>query len=154
MTPIIMSLPVKICIFLIMVTMVGSFSTGLVLGEMINASNQDHGGKSAGHDFIGGKGADDMNLLILLLKDLGLNISYGDSGETVFTMVDTSMTRIITDLSAGSSEGFVEVPLIRETMNYLDLTPADIIVNPDEVTGSMPAIDSYTARYGHLENAT
>nr|WP_319539652.1 hypothetical protein [uncultured Methanospirillum sp.] len=87
-----------------------------------------------------------VGTLILLLGEAGLDLSYGENNETIFTMVDTSLTTIISDLSSGNTEGFMNIPLINETLAYLEITPADIIVNPDDVQGTMPAIDTYNSR--------
>jgi len=85
--------------------------------------------------------------LIHLLGEMGLDLSYGEGGETIFSMVDASLTTIISDLSSGNTEGFTSIPLINETLTYLHITPADIIVNPEDVPGTMSAIESYNSRY-------
>lgn len=144
----------RMIILLIIASCSGIAFADIVTGEIANSSGQLPVLKTSGHDFIGGKGANQMNDLILLLVDMGLNISYGDNGGTIFSMVDDSLTGIITDLSSGNSGGFMKIPLIRETMNYLDIAPADILVNSDEVSGSMEAIDSYNSRYGLIPNTT
>jgi len=87
-----------------------------------------------------------VGTLLSFLEGMGLDLSYGENNETIFSMVDTSLTTIISDLSSGNTEGFTNIPLINETLAYLHITPADIIVNPEDVTGTMPAIDSYNAR--------
>ena len=87
-----------------------------------------------------------VGTLLSFLEGMGLDISYGDNNETIFSMVDTSLTTIISDLSSGNTEGFTNIPLINETLAYLHISHADIIVNPEEVTGTMPAIDSYNSR--------
>lgn len=90
-----------------------------------------------------------VNTLLLLLKDVGVDLSYGEDGETVFSMVNTSLTRIITDLSSGNTEGFTDIPLINETLSYLHIAPEDIIVDPEEVQDTMPALDSYSSQYNN-----
>jgi hypothetical protein len=102
----------------------------------------------------GGEGSGFVNLLLEVLGEAGLNLSYGSDGGTIFSMVDVSLTRIITDLSSGNTEGFTGIPLINETLIYLHISPEDIIVDPEDVQGSMPALDSYTSRYGHRKNSS
>lgn len=93
---------------------------------------------------------DDNGLIqtfLVFLKDVGIDLSYGEDGGTIFSMVDESLTRIITDLSSGNSEGFTNIPLINETLAYLHINPGDIVVDPEKAQGTMPALKSYESRY-------
>lgn len=92
-------------------------------------------------------GSDMLPLLLTLLRKLGVDISYGDEGDTIFAMVDRSLTQIIEDLSSGQIEGFTRIPLINETFKSLGIEPAEIIMVPDEAPGHMAAIDAYSSRY-------
>jgi len=102
----------------------------------------------------GGEGSGFLNMFLEILGEAGFNLSYGSDGGTIFSMVDTSLTQIITDLSSGNSEGFTGIPLINETLIYLQISPEDIIVDPEDVQGLMPALDSYTSRYDHGKNSS
>ncbi len=126
---------------------------GVIAGDTSQTDHPD-AKKNSSLDFIGGEGRDQLNTLLLLVHDLGLNDSYGSEGGTVFSMVDESLTQIINELSAGDSEGFVNIPLIRETFEYLNLSPADVTVNYDDVDGSLAAIDTYSSRYEHHSNGS
>ncbi|MDD1729434.1 MAG: hypothetical protein LUQ50_10225 [Methanospirillum sp.] len=127
--------------------------SGVIAGD---SSQNDHpdAKMNSSLDFIGGEGHDHLNTLLLLAHDLGLNDSYGSEGGTVFSMVDESLTQIITGLSAGDYEGFMDIPLIRETFEYLNLNPADVTVNYNDVDGSLAAIDTYSSRYERHSNVS
>ncbi|MFH0967969.1 MAG: hypothetical protein V1862_09840 [Methanobacteriota archaeon] len=131
------------------------FSSGIVgfaVGDQMNQSGQNNESYRIGNGFINGEGEVSMNSLITLLQEMGLDISYGQDGGTVFSMVDQSLTRIITDLSSGNTNGFMDIPLINETLNYLGISPDDIIVRPEDVSPSMAAIDRYNERYSTVQN--
>jgi len=90
----------------------------------------------------------DMDKIIHLLNESGLDISYGNDGETIFSMIDSSLTRIILSLSSGDLEGFMDIPLIRETLDYFGLCADEIVISPNESPGRMAAIEAYTRKYG------
>ncbi|MCA1915865.1 hypothetical protein [Methanospirillum hungatei] len=89
----------------------------------------------------------DMDAMIHLLKESGLDISYGDEGETIFSMVEKSLHQIIVSLSSGNVEGFMDIPLIREILDYFGLKAGDIVISPDDTSGRMEAIDMYERKY-------
>ena len=89
----------------------------------------------------------DMDAMIHLLQESGVDISYGDEGD-IFSMVDESLTRIITSLASGNVEGFMDIPLIRETLDYFGLSADDIVISPYDTNGRMDAVDAYERRYG------
>ncbi|WP_319578975.1 hypothetical protein [uncultured Methanospirillum sp.] len=122
---------------------VGSL-TGIPSGSSATTDLQITNGSGSGFGDLKEDGL--VGTLILFLGEAGLDLSYGENNETIFTMVDTSLTTIISDLSSGNTEGFTNIPLINETLAYLDITPADIVVNPEDVEGTMPAIDTYNSR--------
>lgn len=99
------------------------------------------------HDALDLQGGDILPLLLTLLQELGVDISYGDEGDTIFAMVDRSLTKIIEDLSSGQIEGFTQIPLINETLRFAGIEPDEIIISPDETSGRMAAIDAYASRY-------
>jgi hypothetical protein len=84
-----------------------------------------------------------FSILMDLLKISGVDISYGDNGSTIFSMVDTSLSQIIEDLSSGNPDGLLNNPLISETMKELGVNVDQIIVDPDKINGTMKAIESY-----------
>lgn len=89
----------------------------------------------------------DMDAMILLLQESGVDISYGDDGETIFSMVEKSLHQIIVSLSSGNMEGFMDIPLIRETLDYFGLSADDIVMSPNDANGRMQAIDMYERKY-------
>lgn len=88
----------------------------------------------------------DMDAMIHLLQESGVDISYGEEGD-IFSMVDESLTRIITSLASGNVEGFMDIPLIRETLDYFGLSENEIVISPDETSARMQAIDMYERKY-------
>ena len=88
----------------------------------------------------------DMDAMIHLLEESGVDISYGEEGD-IFSMVDESLTRIITSLASGNVEGFMDIPLIRETLDYFGLSENEIVISPDETSAGMQAIDMYERKY-------
>lgn len=101
----------------------------------------------AAHGSLDQEGGDILPFLLTLLQDLGVDISYGDEGDTIFAMVDRSLTQIIEDLSSGQIEGFTQIPLINETLRFAGIEPAEIVISPDETPGRMAAVDAYASRY-------
>ncbi|HOJ96695.1 MAG TPA: hypothetical protein PK024_07680 [Methanospirillum sp.] len=89
----------------------------------------------------------DIISLISLLQEFGIDISYGEEGD-IFSMVDESLTRIIASLASGNVEGFMDIPLIRETLDYFGLSADEIVFSPNESPGRMEAIEAYTRKYG------
>ncbi len=87
-----------------------------------------------------------MDLIIHLLNESGVDISYGDDGETIFSMIDSSLTRIILSLSSGHMEGFMEIPLIRETLVYFGISADEIVISPNESSGQMDPIEAYLSK--------
>ena len=132
----------------------GSGVASVAVEDQINQSGQSDESYRIGNGFINGAGEVRMNGLITLLQEMGLDISYGEDGGTVFSMVDQSLARIITDLSSGNAEGFMDIPLIQETLKYLGISPADIIINPDDVNGHMDAIERYNQKYAGAQNSS
>ena len=122
--------------------------------EPVNLSVQSDEPYRIGNGYISGDGEVRMNGLINLLQDIGLDISYGDGNGTVFSMVDQSLTRIISDLSSGNTDGFMDIPLIKEILKYLGINPDSFIVHPEDVTSSMEAIDRYNQKYPADRNNT
>ena len=88
----------------------------------------------------------DMDAMIHLLEESGVDISYGEEGD-IFSMVDESLTRIISSLASGNVEGFMDIPLIRETLDYFGLSANEIVISPDETSAGMQAIDMYERKY-------
>lgn len=142
------------CLVLIMVSSMTGCVIVSALSDQVNQSVQTNEPYWVGNGFVNGDGEGHMNSLISLLKDMGVDISYGEDGGTIFSMVDQSLTRIITDLSSGNTEGFTGIPLIWETLTYLGISPDDIIVQPEDVPSSMAAIDRYNQRYSGKPNTT
>lgn len=94
-----------------------------------------------------GESGENIDLLVSLLKQMGIDLSYGDEGDTIFSMVDTSLTRIISSLSSGNTEGFMEIPLIHETLASFGLTADDVVIDPSHSSGEMEATQSYQQNY-------
>lgn len=90
----------------------------------------------------------DMQMLVNLLGYLGIDISYGEDGGTIFSMVDASLTEIISSLSSGQVEGFMDIPLIRETLDYFGYSSEEIVMSPDSSSG-MEATLTYNQKYGN-----
>ena len=123
--------------------------TSITVGEPVNRSEIGTSPAGAGNEFIGGEAAYEMNGMISLLRELGLDISYGNDNGTIFSMLDDSLTRIITDLSSGNSDNFLEVPLINETMRYFGISPDEIILHPEDAPDSLEAVDRYNQRFSN-----
>lgn len=87
-----------------------------------------------------------MNSLITLLENVGFDISYGEDGRTIFSMVDESLTRIISSLSSGNVEGFMDLPLIRETLTHFGLSADDIVIDPNDSPERMEAVDNFNRK--------
>ena len=117
--------------------------SGLCTAETDNPEYPDYSPKQIGdyHDM--SNASADIDALISLLQVIGLDISYGDDGGTIFSMVSESLHRIISDLASGNSERFADVPLIRETFQYMGLDAEDLIVSPHNVSGEMEALERY-----------
>ena len=141
-----MPVPVMCLVLSLVLAMIWGI-TGISRGDDINQTGQEGYSDPIGNGFINGDGEVRMNALISLVQMMGLHISYGEDGGTIFSMVDQSLTRIITDLSSGNTGGFSDIPLIQETLHYLGISPDDILVNPDTISGEMTAIDRYNERY-------
>jgi hypothetical protein len=142
-----------LCLFLVVVTAGAASMTGVASGQTSNTSlflEKDH--QNIG--LPDGAGEARVSSLISLLQELGLDISYGDNGETIFSMVDQSLTRIITSLASGNTEGFLEIPLIEETLNYLGISPDEIIIDPNDAPSHMTAVDTYNQRYSVKNDVT
>ena len=90
-----------------------------------------------------GDGQAGFFMLQSLLQTLGLDISYGDEDETLFSMIDYSLNKIIRDLSSGNASGMQDNPLINETFQYFDINESDIIIRPEDVSGDMEATRNY-----------
>lgn len=87
-----------------------------------------------------------MNSLIAFLENVGFDISYGEEGGTIFSMVDESLTRIISSLSSGNVEGFMDIPLIRETLTHFGLSADDIVIDPNDSPERMEAVDNFNRK--------
>jgi len=93
------------------------------------------------------KSSDDtINSLVNILQILGIDVSYGEDGETIFSMVKQSLHSIITSLSSGNTEGFLDIPLIQETLSYFGISPGDVVVNPENLTGEIEAVSYYNRK--------
>lgn len=86
------------------------------------------------------------NTIINILKKGGVDISYGEDGGTIFTMIDESLTEIIESLSTGKMEGFMDIALIQETMEYFGISPEEIVIDPTNYSGNMDFIHNYETR--------
>ena len=125
---------------------------GLGITSFVQASEikmNEPGGAAyeIGSGFIKGNASDDFFSLINFLTGLGLDISYGSDGDTIFSMIDYSLSKVITDLTSGNVEGIKSNPLILETFHYVNISESDLILNPDNVTGKLEALEGY---YEHI----
>ncbi|HWQ62790.1 MAG TPA: hypothetical protein VN429_00125 [Methanospirillum sp.] len=125
----------------------GGLLSLMVAGSAVYA--QDQGRNVSGTSGILGDDNGLIQTFLAFLKEVGIDLSYGEDGGTIFSMVDESLTRIVTDLSSGKSEGFLDIPLINETLVYLNINPGDIVMDPEKVEGTMPALKSYESQYGN-----
>lgn len=132
---------------LLFLTLMGNFILPVCADEMDVYFNENGTLDQAHGVGTQNSGTRDMNTLIQFLDAIGFDISYGDNGGTIFSMVDESLTRIISSLSSGNVEGFMDIPLIKETLAYFDLSTEDIVMDPNMTPGRMEAIDSYNQRY-------
>ncbi|HWQ67628.1 MAG TPA: hypothetical protein VN372_12280 [Methanospirillum sp.] len=107
----------------------------------------------SGMDLTGTKAGSDLAGLLNLLDTLGMDISYGTKGETIFGMVADSMNQIINSLSSGDTSGFLDIPLIQETFKYFGMSPQEIVINPENITGEMDAVMNFNRQY-QLRNQT
>lgn len=85
--------------------------------------------------------------LVSLLSLFGVDISYGEEGETIFSMIETSLAQIIEDLSSGNPEGMRNNTLIRETLDYLGTNPDSVILDPREVSGGLAVSGKFDEGY-------
>jgi len=122
--------------------------------ESINQSVHPDKPSLIENGFIKGEGEIHLTGLIRFLQEIGMDISYGEDGETIFSMVDKSLTRIISDLASGNADGFLSVPLIQETFKHLGMNPEEIIVNPEDVPDTFEALDQYHRKYQENLNYT
>jgi hypothetical protein len=138
-------IPSLISVFFLVLLMdaAGSGVVGYASGKPLNQSVQSGELLRTGNGFINGEAEGHMNSLIGLLQETGLDISYGKDGETVFSMVDQSLTKVITDLSLGNTSGFFDVPLIQETWKYLGIKPGEIMIQPGDIRGQTRGSDRY-----------
>ncbi len=86
---------------------------------------------------------DDIRMLFAIISWLGIDISYGTEGDTVFSMVNASLFQVVDDLSSGNPDGMYTNPLIREFMRYLGIDPSSFAVHPGNETPSMRAVDRF-----------
>ncbi len=86
--------------------------------------------------------------LIELLPLLGVDTTYNNG--TIFDMIEVSLYSIIEMLANGETEGFFEIPLIQETLSYSNISADDIIISPDEIDDTMPAIIHFQEYQGEL----
>lgn len=75
--------------------------------------------------------SDEISILLSLLQKIGFDFSYGNDGETIFSMVDKSLTQIISSLASGNVEGFMDIPIIKETLAFANMTVEDVVIDPD-----------------------
>ena len=128
---------------LIFLVLIGVFSSSIVLATDTKTTDLNSSTYQIGSGFIDGDAQTGFFSLLSFLHNIGLDISYGDEGETVFSMIDYSLLKIIRDLSSGNASGIQDNPLINETFQYFDINESDIIIKPEDVSGDMEATRRY-----------
>jgi len=127
----------------IMMVFVGLAITPFVQASDTTMTDSGDTKYEIGGGFIKGDAQDDLFSMINFLTSIGLDISYGNEGETIFSMIDYSLSKIITDLSAGNVEGIKSNPLILETLQYVNISESEIILDPDNISGNLEAMNGY-----------
>jgi hypothetical protein len=94
-----------------------------------------------------GENEQDLSLLITLLKKIGIDLSYGEDGASIFSMVDLSLNQVIGDLSSGNPQGVMNNPLVCETMKEFGVNMDEIILDPQKFNGTLKAIEGYDDQY-------
>lgn len=128
---------------LILLVLISVLSSSLTMASDTTITEKNSTSDQTGSGFNNGDGQTGFFMLQSLLQTLGLDISYGDEGKTLFSMIDYSLSKIIRDLSSGNASGVKDNPLINETFQYFGINESDIIINPEDVSGEMEATRSY-----------
>ncbi len=96
---------------------------------------------------------EEIRVLTGLISMLGIDISYGTEGETVFSMVNSSLIQIVDDIASGNPEGMNENLLIREFFRYLGIDSSSFSVDPEDGTLPLRAVKRFEeinlTTYGH-----
>jgi hypothetical protein len=137
----------KTVLFLTLIITIGSMNYGILAGTQDESVLHKYSGVFNGSEAGGMPVENDMEMMIDLLEKTGIDTSYGEDGGSIFSMVDISLTRIIDSLSSGDIEGFMDIPLIKETLAYFHINVDDIVLSPNETPKTMEAIDNYAKRY-------
>jgi hypothetical protein len=137
----------KTVLFLTLIITIGSMNYGILAGTQDESALHKYSGVFNGSEAGGMPVANDMEMMIDLLEKTRIDTSYGEDGGSIFSMVDISLTRIIDSLSSGDIEGFMDIPLIKETLAYFHINVDDIVLSPNETPKTMEAIDNYAKRY-------
>ena len=127
----------------IFLVLISQLSSSIVLAIDVKTTDQNSSTSQIGSGFINGDAQTGFFTLLSFLQTIGLDISYGHEGETVFSMIDYSLSKIIRDLSSGNASGIRDNPLINETFQYFAINESDIIIKPEDVSGDMEATRSY-----------
>ena len=127
-------------IFLVFISVL---SSSIVLATDTKTTDLNSSTNQIGSGFIHGDGQNGLFTLLNFLQTIGLDISYGDEGGTVFSMIEYSLSKIIRDLSSGNASGIQDNPLINETFQFFAINESDIIINPEDVSGDMDATRRY-----------
>lgn len=128
---------------LILLVFISVLSSSLTMASDTTITEKYSTSDQTGSGFNNRDGQAGFFMLQSLLQTLGLDISYGDEGETLFSMIDYSLNKIIRDLSSGNASGMQDNPLINETFQYFSINESDIIIRPEDVSGDMEATRKY-----------
>ena len=127
----------------ILIIILGLGFTSFVQASDIKMNESGSLALETGSDFIRGDARNDLFSLINFLTGLGLDASYGNNGDTIFSMIGYSLSKVITVLATGNVAGIESNPLILETFHYVNISESDIILNTDNVSGNLNALDGY-----------
>jgi len=95
----------------IFLVLISQLSSSIVLAIDVKTTDQNSSTSQIGSGFINGDAQTGFFTLLSFLQTIGLDISYGHEGETVFSMIDYSLSKIIRDLSSGNASGIRDNPL-------------------------------------------
>ena len=104
---------------------------------------------ASGYFQVGGE----IRVLLDLISMIGIDISYGTEGETIFSMVNSSLFQMVDDIASGNPEGMNKNLLIMEFFRYLGLNSSSFFVDYTNETLPLHAVkrfeDTYSSEHEH-----
>jgi len=85
----------------------------------------------------------EIKVLLDFISLIGIDISYGTDGETIFSMVNSSLIQMVDDIASGNAEGMNDNLLIREFFHYLGVNPSSFSMDIENETPSLRAVKRF-----------